>query len=181
MKILDRRKLLQAGIALTVPFGSMSLLSRRQQSTDKKAKNDGSPVDNETDKSVDKSKQDKKEKTMQIQYLEIVTPEIDALCKQYSTMLGIKFSEPDAALGNARTAKLNSGGLIGIRGPMRTTETPVVRPYVLVDDLKASVAAAAEAGAEVAIASMEIPGGHGTIAIVIHGGIECGLWQSSKK
>ena len=95
-------------------------------------------------------------------------------------MLGITFSKPDANFGNARTAKLNSGGLIGIRGPMRKTETPVVRPYVLVDDLKASVAAAADAGAEVAIASMEMPGGHGRIAIVIQGGIECGLWQISK-
>ena len=180
MKNLDRRKLLHAGIALTVPFGSMSLLSRCQQSTDKKAKNDGSLADSETDKSVAKPKRNKKEKTMQIQYLEIVTPEVDALCKQYSTMLGITFSEPDGNLGNARTAKLNGGGLIGIRGPLRKTETPVIRPYVLVDDIKASVAAAADAGAEIAIASMEIPGGHGTIAVVIQGGIECGLWQSLK-
>ena len=109
-------------------------------------------------------------------YLEIVTPDVDALCNQYSAIHGTTFSEPDANLGGARTAKLNGGGLVGIRGPLRETETPVIRPYVLVDDIKASVAAAADAGAEIAIPSMEIPG-HGTIAIVIQGGIECGLWQ----
>jgi predicted enzyme related to lactoylglutathione lyase len=113
---------------------------------------------------------------MKVQYLEIVTPEVDALCVQYRTVHGISFSEPDANLGGARTAKLNSGGLLGIRGPLRDTETPVVRPYVLVEDIKASVASAAEAGAEIALPPMEIPE-HGTCAIVIHSGIECGLWQ----
>lgn len=117
---------------------------------------------------------------MKIQYLEIVTPDVDALCKQYSVIHGITFTEPDVNLGGARTAKLNGGGLIGIRGPLRENETPVIRPYVLVDDIKKSVAAAAEAGAEIAIPSMEIPG-HGTIAIIIQGGIESGLWQSASE
>ena len=59
---------------------------------------------------------------------------------------------------------------------MRATENPVVRPYVLVKDIKASVAAAAEAGGEIAMPPTEIPG-HGQFAIVIHGGIDSGLWQ----
>lgn len=113
---------------------------------------------------------------MQIQYLEIVTPESESLCKQYSAIHGITFSEPDVNLGNARTAKLEGGGLIGIRGPMREDEPPTIRPYTLVEDLEKAVAAAAEAGAKVALPKMELPG-HGTIAIVIQGGIECGLWQ----
>ena len=117
---------------------------------------------------------------MKIQYLEIVTPNVEALCKQYSAMHGVTFGESDANLGGARTAKMTDGGTIGIRGPLRETERPVIRPYVLVDDIKASVTAAEDAGAEVAISSMEIPG-HGTIAIVIQGGIECGLWQSERK
>ena len=113
---------------------------------------------------------------MKIHYLELVTPEVDALCDQYSTVHGIAFSEPDANLGGARTAKLSDGGLLGIRGPLRDTETPVIRPYALVDDIEASVDAAANAGGEVALPPMEIPG-HGICAIVIQGGIECGLWQ----
>ena len=113
---------------------------------------------------------------MRIHYLEIVTPKVDALCEQYSKIHDVTFSEPDPNLGGARTAKLSGGGSIAIRGPLRETETPVIRPYTLVDNLKEAVAAAAEAGAEIAIPSMEIPG-HGTIAVVIQGGIECGLWQ----
>ena len=113
---------------------------------------------------------------MKVHYLEIVTPEVDALCVQYSALHDITFSEPDANLGGARTAKLSGGGLLGIRGPMHDKETPVVRPYVLVDDIKASVESAAKAGAQIAVPPMEIPT-HGTCAIVIHGGIECGLWQ----
>ena len=38
-------------------------------------------------------------------------------------------------------------------------------------------AAAAEAGAEIAMPPMEIPG-QGMFAIVIHGGIDCGFWQN---
>ncbi|MEM6260366.1 MAG: hydroxylase [Planctomycetota bacterium] len=113
---------------------------------------------------------------MNIHYLEIVSPEADALCDQYAAVHGLAFGEPDPSLGNARTAKLDGGGMIGIRGPMRDTETPVIRPYLLVEDIEASVKTAAEAGAKVALPPMPIPG-HGTCAIVIQGGIECGLWQ----
>lgn len=113
---------------------------------------------------------------MKIQYLEIVTPEVDALVDQYSKAHGVTFSEPIASFGGARTAQLDGGGMIGIRGPLRDTETPVMRPYTLVDDIKAAVESSAEAGAEVALPPMEMPG-QGMFAIVIHGGIECGFWQ----
>ncbi|MEM9413416.1 MAG: hydroxylase [Planctomycetota bacterium] len=113
---------------------------------------------------------------MQIQYLEIVTDEVDKLCQQYAMMHSATFGEPDPNLGNARTAKLDGGGMIAIRGPLREGEAPVIRPYVLVDDIETVVAAAKDCGAEIALERMDIPG-HGTIAIVIQGGIECGLWQ----
>uniref|UniRef100_A0A7S2I975 VOC domain-containing protein n=1 Tax=Helicotheca tamesis TaxID=374047 RepID=A0A7S2I975_9STRA len=113
---------------------------------------------------------------MQVQYLEIVTPEVDSLCKQYEKTNGVEFSEPVAHFGGARTAKLAGGGMIGIRGPMRETETPVVRPYMLVDDIGAAVSAANDAGATTAMPPMEIPT-QGKFAIVIHGGTECGFWQ----
>ena len=156
MKNLDRRELLHTSLALTVPFGSMSLLSGWQQD----------------------NKANKKEKSMKVQYLEIVTPKVDELCEQYSKMHGVKFGKPIPEFGNARTTKLSDGGMIGIRGPLRATEKPVIRPYVLVENLEKAVAAAAESGAEVAIPSMSIPGQGATIAIVIQGGIECGLWKN---
>ena len=166
MRNFDRRELLHSGIALALPLGGMSLFGG-QESTGT-ATNDGAATD---------SKKESKKKDLQVQYLEIVTPKVEELCQQYSAMHGVKFGEPIPSFGNARTAKLNGGGMIGIRAPMRETETPVVRPYMLVENLEKAVAAAKDSGAEIAIPKMEIPGGHGSIAIVILGGIECGMWQ----
>jgi uncharacterized protein len=113
---------------------------------------------------------------MQIHYLEIVTRDVDAVCAAYAAANGTAFGKPDAGLGNARTAALAGGGLVGVRAPMHETEEPVVRPYWLVDDVEASLAAAVEAGGEMAHPPMEIPG-HGTFAIYIQGGVHHGLWQ----
>ena len=113
---------------------------------------------------------------MQIQYLEIVTKEVDAVCAAYASTSKVQFGEPVAGLGNARTAPLAGGGLVGVRAPLRETEEPVVRPYWLVDDIKAAFAAAIENGGQVAVPPMEIPG-HGTFAIYVQGGNEHGLWQ----
>jgi len=113
---------------------------------------------------------------MQIQYLEIVTKEVDAVCAAYASTYGVQFGEPDAGLGNARTAALAGGGLVGVRAPLRETEQPVIRPYWLVKDIEAALAAAVHAGGEIAHPPMEIPG-HGTFAIYIQGGNGHGLWQ----
>jgi predicted enzyme related to lactoylglutathione lyase len=91
-------------------------------------------------------------------------------------MYNVIFGETVQELGGARIAKLADGGMFGVRAPLRSTETPVVRPYVLVKDIETSVAAAAKGGATVAMGATEIPG-YGRFAIVIHGGIESGLWQ----
>ena len=113
---------------------------------------------------------------MNIQYLEIVTREVDAVCATYAQMHGVKFGNVDPGLGNARTASLPGGGLVGVRAPMHETETPIVRPYMLVKDIEAAAKAAVDAGGEIAHPPMEIPG-HGTFAIFIQGGIQHGLWQ----
>lgn len=113
---------------------------------------------------------------MQIHYLEIVTTEVDAVCATYASTHGVQFSEPDANLGNARTAPLAGGGFVGVRAPLRTTEAPVVRPYWLVKDIEAAVAAVVEAGGQIAVEPMRIPG-HGTFAIYLQGGNDHGLWQ----
>ncbi len=114
---------------------------------------------------------------MLIQYLEIVTPDVDATVSALSAVHGVSFGEPIAGFGNARTASLDGGGMLGVRAPMAEHETPIVRPYVLVDDIAASVKAAADAGAEIAMPAMEIPG-HGQFAIYILGGVHHGLWQN---
>lgn len=113
---------------------------------------------------------------MNVHYLEIVTPDVDATCDALERTHGVRFSKPEPALGNARTAELEGGGRIGVRAPMRETEEPVVRPYVLVDDIGAAVEAVTAAGGTIALPPTEIPG-QGTIAIYLQGGIDHGLWQ----
>lgn len=113
---------------------------------------------------------------MHVHYLEIVTSDVKAACTLYSKMHEVTFSDPDQNLGGARTARLANGGTLGVRAPMHGAERPVVRPYILVKDIEASVAAAANCGAMVAVPPMKIAG-HGTCAIVIQDGIESGLWQ----
>ena len=66
--------------------------------------------------------------------------------------------------------------MVGVRAPLRPTEEPVVRPYRLVEDIEAAVAAAVAAGGKLALEPMEIPG-HGTCAIYLLGGNDHGLWQ----
>ena len=111
-----------------------------------------------------------------VHYLEIVSREVDAVCAVYAAASGLRFGDPDAGLGNARTAALPGGGLVGVRAPLRDSEEPVVRPYWLVDDIESAIAAVVDAGAEIAHPPMEIPG-HGTFAIYIEGGVQHGLWQ----
>lgn len=111
-----------------------------------------------------------------VHYLEIVTASVDETCAALETAHGVTFGEPVAELGNARTAELRDGGRIGVRAPLRATEDPVVRPYLLVGDIDAAVRAAEEAGAQVAVPPTEIPG-QGTFSIYLLGGIEHGLWQ----
>jgi predicted enzyme related to lactoylglutathione lyase len=113
---------------------------------------------------------------MNVQYLEIVTREVDDVCVSYTKALKVQFGEPVAELGGARTAKLAGGGIVGVRSPLRETEEPVVRPYWLVADIDTALAAAVQSGGEVAIPPLEIPG-YGTFAIYLQGGNDHGLWQ----
>lgn len=113
---------------------------------------------------------------MQIHYLEIVTPDVDAVCATYAQLHAVTFTAPDASLGNARLASLVNGGKIGVRAPMHVSESPVVRPYLLVEDIEAAVKTAVMYVGEIAHPPMELPG-LGTFAIFIQGGIHHGLWQ----
>ena len=65
---------------------------------------------------------------MQIHYLEIVTKEVDAVCAAYAAANGVQFGKPDAGLGNARTAPLPGGGLVGVRAPCARTRSRLCGP-----------------------------------------------------
>lgn len=113
---------------------------------------------------------------MAVHYLEIVSNDVDALAALHERMHGLAFGPPDPDLGHARTAVHADGSLIGIRQPLAAHETPIVRAYVAVRDLQQALRAAEEYGATVAYPATR-QGDHGTFAIVIHGGVEHGLWQ----
>jgi predicted enzyme related to lactoylglutathione lyase len=127
-------------------------------------------------KNQDSSATTRNEKALKVHYLEIVTPSVNETCDALEKAHGVTFGKPIAELGNARTAKLKDGGRMGVRAPMRKTEEPVVRPYVLVDDIEAALKAAEAAGAKAAMRPTKIPG-HGTFAIYVLGGIDHGLWK----
>jgi len=114
--------------------------------------------------------------SMKIYYLEIVTLNVEEACRLHSIMYGVSFSDPDPNFGDARTANLDGGGMLGIRAPLREDEAPVVRPYMLVDDINAAISSASKGGADIAMMPTEIPG-YGQFAILIHGGIQSGLWE----
>ena len=113
---------------------------------------------------------------MKIHYLEVVTHDVDSVCESYESISEIKFGACDSALGNARTAALADGGMVGVRLPMAEWEEPIVRPYYLVSNIDQAAANVVEAGGEIAHPPLEIPG-HGTFAICILGGNNHGLWQ----
>lgn len=113
-------------------------------------------------------------------YLEIVTPDVDGVCTYYERAVGVSFDEPLANLGGARVAVLPSGARLGVRGPLRDDEGPLWRVYLRVDDLDAAITAARLAGAFVALEGMSLGDEHGRIGIVIHGGVEHGLWETPR-
>ena len=168
----DRRKFLSAGLALAAFPGTLANLGCSPQETTESSDSKNSPGNTLAETSDNTSERI----TMQISYLEIVTPDVSAVCSNYSQLHGVTFGDGDAALGGARTTKLAGGGMLGVRAPMHDAEKPAVRPYILVEDINAAVDAAKEAGAQIAVPPMKLEG-HGTCAIYFLGGIECALWQ----
>lgn len=113
---------------------------------------------------------------MTVHYLEIVCDEVDVLTAHYERVHGLAFGAPDPDLGNARVATRADGNLLGIRAPLAAHEQPIVRTYLAVDDIERAVENARESGAIIAYPPTR-QGARGTFAIVIHGGVQHGLWQ----
>ena len=113
---------------------------------------------------------------MAVQYLEIVSNDVDTLTALYQRMHGLAFSPPDPDLGQARVATRADGTLVGIRKPLAVHEQPIMRTYLAVEDIQLAVKKAEEHGATIAYPPTR-QGHRGTFAIVIQGDVEHGLWQ----
>ncbi|MBQ4879977.1 hydroxylase [Pseudoalteromonas luteoviolacea] len=113
---------------------------------------------------------------MKVHYLEIVSEDVDSVVKVYEKTYHKIFTDPEPLLGGAKTCQLDDGSLVGVRAPLRETESPIIRPYWLVDDINEAVSKVQALGAKIAMPPMEIPG-KGQFAIYILGANEQGLWQ----
>jgi uncharacterized protein len=113
---------------------------------------------------------------MAVEYLEIVTNDVDTLAGLYQRMLGLSFGPPDPDLGQARVATRADGSLVGIRKPLAAHEQPIVRTYLAVEDIQQAVKEAEAHGAAVVYGPTQ-QGQRGTFAIVIQGDVQHGLWQ----
>lgn len=111
-----------------------------------------------------------------INYIEFVTPDAVKVRAVYEQAYGWSFSDPVPELGNASVAEIPGGGAFGVRAPMQSQESPAVRIYARVPDLRDAVDKARRLGAEMMLEEMEIPG-RGKIAIYSLGGFEHGIWQ----
>lgn len=167
---------INAGCSNEVPGTSAARSSPDPKRVARPATGEAASETTRADESNPSDREVKREVGMQIHYLEFVTQDVAAVCDLYSKVHGLTFSEPDPVLGNARTAKLAAGGMLGVRAPMHAGEKPVVRPYLLVSDIEAAVKAASDAGAEIAVPAMKL-GRYGTCAIFFHHGLESALWQ----
>ncbi len=113
---------------------------------------------------------------MAVHYLEIVSNDVDTLTALYERMHGLSFGPPDPDLGHARVGTRADDALVGIRKPLAAHEEPIMRTYLAVEDIQRAVREAEESGAMVAYPPTR-QGQRGTFAIVIHGGVQHGLWQ----
>jgi predicted enzyme related to lactoylglutathione lyase len=111
-----------------------------------------------------------------VHYVEIVCRDVAAECAALERMLGVRFGEPVADLGQARVAKAAGGSLIGVRAPLAEHETPVTRTYFAVADIGQAIKNAEASGAIVAYPPTR-QGDTGTWAICFIGDVQIGLWQ----
>jgi predicted enzyme related to lactoylglutathione lyase len=113
---------------------------------------------------------------MKVHYLEIVSHDVDAVCKGYEEAHNVRFGEPEELLGGGRTCELPDGYISGVGRPLREDEDAVDGPYWLVEDIDRALAAVKSHGAQVAMHPKEIPG-KGKFAIYFLGSNQHGLWQ----
>jgi predicted enzyme related to lactoylglutathione lyase len=113
---------------------------------------------------------------MAVQYLEIVSNDVDTLIGLYQRIHGLSFGPSDPDLGQARVSTGADGTLVGIRKPLAAHEQPIMRTYLAVENIQQAVKKAEEHGASVAYPPTR-QGQRGTFAIVIQGDVQHGLWQ----
>lgn len=113
---------------------------------------------------------------MQVHYLEFVCADVAAQCDALEASHALSFGPAVPELGNARVATGPDGTQVGVRAPLADHEQPIIRPYLVVDDIERAISQAESKGAVVAYPPTR-QGDTGTWAIYIVGDLQVGLWQ----
>ena len=118
----------------------------------------------------------KGQSNMRIHYLEIVCRDVAAQCAALERVHGFSFGPAVADLGQARVAEAPDGSLIGVRAPLAEHEQPIIRAYLVVEDIARAVKEVEAASAVIAYPPTQ-QGNTGTWAIYLLGDVQIGLWQ----
>jgi uncharacterized protein len=110
-------------------------------------------------------------------WIDLSSPDIDASVKFYGGLFGWTADEGDPEFGGYRMLRSNGKMVAGLGPIMNPGQPPAWMTYVSVDDAKATVEKAKQAGGTVLVEPMQI-GGAGSMAIVQDPtGAVVGLWQ----
>jgi predicted enzyme related to lactoylglutathione lyase len=112
-------------------------------------------------------------------WVELGTPDIEATAAFYGDLFGWEIPElPNSAeLGGYRRAKKGGKDVAGVAPLMQEGQPPAWSTYVSVTDAAATLAAAAEAGAQIMVEAMDVVG-LGTMGVFSDPtGAVCGVWQ----
>jgi predicted enzyme related to lactoylglutathione lyase len=85
-----------------------------------------------------------------VEYLEIVTNDVDAVTALYQRIHVLSFGPSGPDLAHARVATRVDGTLVGIRKSLAAHEQPIIRTYLTVEDIQQAVNKADDSGATIA-------------------------------
>ena len=115
--------------------------------------------------------------THPVAFFEIVSPDPERARRFYADVFGWTYEVDDDGYALVDTGA-GDGAVTGGIGPSEADGDVGVKIYVRTDDLEGSLTKVKAAGGETVLPPMDLPGGFGTIAVVVDlDGNPLGLWS----
>ncbi|MGH7294165.1 MAG: VOC family protein [Polyangiaceae bacterium] len=115
-------------------------------------------------------------------HIELSTGDVAASKKFYRSLFKWKLQTMGKAMGGYTTIDVGEGVGGGMMTKMMPEQPTAWLPYVMVDDVKKTIAKARKLGADVKVDYMEIPGGMGAFGVFVDpSGAGIGVWEAAKK
>lgn len=112
-----------------------------------------------------------------VAFFEIVSNDAPRLQSFYADLFGWRIENDEQGFGLVDTGAGDAAVTGGI-GPSTTPGDTGVKIYVRTDELEDTISRAGDLGSAVHLEPMELPGGHGTIAVISDpDGNPVGLWS----